>query len=641
MKLFPLFTSGAVLPRGRKFKIWGEAAPGEKIQLELAARTFETEADARGHWEVWLPSFGTGGLHRLTVTGENNSLVSENITFGDVYLLFGQSNMQLPVSRCLDLMPPFFDDLADDRIREHRLAIAPSFNPENRSWPEPSAWKSLTPQTLPDFGALGLAFARTCLEDEDVPIGLINCAVGGTPLESWMALEDLEDAPGFIEEFRAYRDPSLRRGLDEAYQEEVDAWFAEAYSAEPPADGYEPFGPDIFPDMFFGTPYENFNGVLWLRTRFTLTAEQAADEAPLLDLGCLYIADQTFVNGELAGETGYQYPPRKYRLRKGLLREGQNEILIRLMVPRGCGGAVPGKFYGLILSEATLPLGGDVWEIARGPELPELRYQRPWDRLAGTNYYAYLQPLEGYSFSAALWYQGESNDRNPNDYESRFPRLIRRCRTLFGPDLPFIFVQLTRYDDPAREVPEDSWAIIREAQRRALALPRTAMVVSIDVGESNDLHPQDKWSLGYRASLALKALRTGLENHGLSPEVTSWFNLGDRLRLYFRLVGHGLWSDGALCKSFRLIDPSGGQHAVEVLDIGENHVDLELPEENILESEALEAGTLDPHSRRGPTLEGWQLRYNYDNNPPYCYLRSSDGLPTSPFVLYLDEDATT
>ena len=623
MRVFPLFRSGAVLPSGRAFAVWGEAAPGSRIRLKLAGQSLEGSAEADGSWRIKVPALPPGEGYTLELSCGKERLLYEDIALGKVFLLSGQSNMQLPVSRCTDAMPPFFEGLEDSRIRELRLPLAPSFDKENRRWPEPSEWKSLSALTMPEFGALGLAFAAAYLDDHDLPIGLVNCSVGGTTAESWLPLEDLADRPDLTDVFYKWAAEAERKAADEAYAKALQAWHEKALAAEVPEDAFEAFGEDIFPDMLFETKYKDFHGVLWLRCRFELTPEEAASRSARLELGCLFHEDITYLNGREVGRTDYQYPPRRYDLPPGILRAGENEVLVRLLVPFGTGGAVPGKFYGLILDEATVPLGGDIWEIAPGPELPLLGDPKFWDRIAGSNYYAYLQPLKGFPFTAALWYQGESNDQNPEDYAEHFKRLIRRFRQDFGKKLPFIYVQLTRYDDPFRGVPEDSWAMIREAQRQALALNDTAMVVSLDVGEANDLHPQDKWSLGYRCYLAYKAMHAGHSDYGLSPELSSWFRDGRKLRLYFRYAASGLWTDGDFEKAFVYRDQAGNKRAAEILELSDNYIDLALPD-----------GIGDDE------LKTYQLLFLYENNPPYAYLRNGDGLPASPFLIDLDEDGS-
>lgn len=623
MNIFPLFRDGAVLPHGRKLPVWGEAFPGSEVTLTAGDMKWSCEADTNGRWQLELPPFAPCVGMTFRLSDGHETAEYRDIAFGEVFLLSGQSNMKLEVARCKDAMPPTFEGAENSRIRELRVGILPSFDEDNTEWPPGSVWKSLKPETLESFGALGLAFAGAFAEESDMPIGLVNCAEGGTRIESWLPPEDLADAPKLTAEFAEFRDPARREAADRALEERTDAWMKQALAAEPPEDGWEFFAYDVFPDMLYETKYKDFHGVLWLRTRFELSREQAESRHARLDLGAFYFSDISYVNGREVGRTDYQYPPRRYLLPPGLLRAGENEILVRLLVPHGTGGAVAGKFYGLVLDEMTFPLGGDVWEIAKGPELPELPPPHFWRSLASVNYYAYIKPMQSFPFTAALWYQGESNDINPEDYAERFPRLIRRFRQDFGAKLPFIYVQLTRYEGVYHEMPEYSWAIIREAQRQALGLPHTAMVVSLDVGEANDLHPQDKWSLGLRAYLAYRALRNGRSGQGLSPELSSWFHTADKLRLYFLFAGSGLWADGEIKKAFVYQDPEGKTEPAEILEINENYLDLALPRGCSAED-----------------LKQYKLLFLFKNNPPYAYLRNGEGLPASPFLLDLSEDGT-
>lgn len=114
-----------------------------------------------------------------------------------------------------------------------------------------------------------------------------------------------------------------------------------------------------------------------------------------------------------------------------------------------------------------------------------------------------INGITPYTVSGITWYQGESNAKEPELYKKLFPALIEDWRKHWdSPELPFIFVQLPNYslDNPAGT----QWAELREAQGFALQLKNTAMAVTIDVGESKNLHPKDKQPIGHR--LALNAL---------------------------------------------------------------------------------------------------------------------------------------
>lgn len=116
-------------------------------------------------------------------------------------------------------------------------------------------------------------------------------------------------------------------------------------------------------------------------------------------------------------------------------------------------------------------------------------------------YESRIKPLEGYSVRGVLWYQGESNADNAELHSRLFPRVVESFRVAFdNPNLPFYFVQLA---DCARP----SWPHFRETQRvLAESIDNCEMVVSMDYGDPNDVHPRRKQPVGERLA------RVALEN---------------------------------------------------------------------------------------------------------------------------------
>ena len=115
-----------------------------------------------------------------------------------------------------------------------------------------------------------------------------------------------------------------------------------------------------------------------------------------------------------------------------------------------------------------------------------------------------IAPITPYAIRGVIWYQGESNsklDRAPS-YERLFQTLIRDWRDQWAlGDFPFLYVQISSFTSDATE----DWAIIRQAQLRALQLRNTAMAVTIDIGNPDDVHPRDKVDVGHRLALAARA----------------------------------------------------------------------------------------------------------------------------------------
>ncbi|MGH7959441.1 MAG: sialate O-acetylesterase, partial [Opitutaceae bacterium] len=112
-------------------------------------------------------------------------------------------------------------------------------------------------------------------------------------------------------------------------------------------------------------------------------------------------------------------------------------------------------------------------------------------------YNAMIAPLVPYGLRGVLWYQGGTNANRHADYASLFAGMIKQWRADFGQPLPFYFVQLANFENGAG-TRGDVWAFLREAQAKALALPKTGMAVTIDIGDPEDIHPTNKEDVGRR-----------------------------------------------------------------------------------------------------------------------------------------------
>ena len=127
-------------------------------------------------------------------------------------------------------------------------------------------------------------------------------------------------------------------------------------------------------------------------------------------------------------------------------------------------------------------------------------------------YNAMLHPLVPYALRGVIWYQGEANASRASEYRDLFSALIGQWRREWAQgDFPFYFAQLANYkaDDPLGT----RWAFLREAQTQTLAVSNTGMAVTIDIGETDDIHPRNKQEAGHR--LALLALARTYGQDGL------------------------------------------------------------------------------------------------------------------------------
>ena len=168
-------------------------------------------------------------------------------------------------------------------------------------------------------------------------------------------------------------------------------------------------------------------------------------------------------------------------------------------------------------------------------------------------YNGMISPLVPYGIRGALWYQGESNNGEGMDYYHKMRALIAGWRELWDkPELPFLYVQLAPYN--YRNRAPEALAGIWEAQLKALSIPNTGMAVTVDIGNTGDIHPKNKQDVGKR--LALWALATVYGKQDLvysGPLFKSAEVKGNQIRVTFDHVGGGLKSrDGKPLSHFQI-----------------------------------------------------------------------------------------
>ena len=510
IKLSALISDGMVLQRETENKLWGYAEPGKVMRLVLGTYQREEETGADGYFELTLPAMPAGGPWKILLSDGVDTVTIHDVLFGDVFLLGGQSNMELPIERTMERYRKEIERTREEEIRMFEVPKEHIFG-EKREEIEKGRWMKAKGEDLQLFSAVGYFAAKELHESESVPIGLLQTAVGGTPVKAWCSEETVCRLGYDVAELQECKPEGYPKRVEEqeaAYQEE---WWKQALSKDTSLDRK---GTIELPGFFEETELKDFCGSIRLKKSVVLPEEINWDEEEVtLYLGALIDADLTYINGEKIGETAYRYPPRIYPVSKGILHAGENEIMIEMLVFDRQGAFMPGKEYALCYGgekERQIALTG-AWsyEIIRNME--EMRQATFFQYKAAGLYQGMLYPIRKWQVKGCFFYQGESNTGRPETYTEELAAMLADWRALWKNEkMPFIYVQLAGYADGKAHTTGTGWAKLREAQK---ALQEEAanvkMVQAYDLGEYNDLHPTDKKSVGARIALAAEKLIYG------------------------------------------------------------------------------------------------------------------------------------
>ena len=630
VKLPKLLSDGIVLQREAQIPVWGWAAPNEKVSVVFDGKTYKTKASPEGTWRVILPEMAAGGPYILRVSGAKNTLEVKDILIGDVWLCAGQSNMvhQMDIHDVA-----YAGEIATanfSQIRHFKIPTATSISGPKDDLPG-GTWDKAVLEEVRPFSAVAYFFAKKIYEKYRIPIGLINASVGGTPIEAWTPEEGFKEFPDILKIIAENKDtafvnrqlgsrppgnPTPPQPSDKGLTGEKP-WYAADYL---PKD----WRPINIPGYWEDQGIKDLNGVVWYRREIDLPASMAGKEARVF-LGRIVDADELYINGQKVGNTTYQYPQRRYRVPAGVLKSGKNIFVVRVTNTAGKGGFVPDKPYCIFAGKDTVDLKG-YWQYKVGevfapfnfqamprPNANEPRVRRinPQNEPASL-YNAMVAPYTQFPLKGMLWYQGESNAGRPELYESYLHALVDGWREVFQrPDIPFIYAQLPNFMEVSYLPSESNWAALRESQRKAMSIPNTAMTVNIDLGEWNDIHPDNKKDVGERMALAALKLAYGEDIVYSGPLYKEHQIEGAKVIISFSNVGGGLVSnDGEELSEFAIAG-ADKKFVWAKAKIEEDKV--------IVWSEQI------PNPK--------YLRYAWADNPDNPNLYNKDGLPASPFQI--------
>ncbi len=648
LALSPLFSDHMVLQRETSVAFWGTATPGSMVTVMGSwGRLAKVEAAADGQWHVALDTEEAGGPYEVEIFAGIRTVKYVDVMLGEVWLASGQSNMEMPLAG----WPP--NDPILNSAEEIENADYPGirmFTVTKNISEVPletmeGNWAMASPETAGSFSATAYFFARRIHTELGVPVGIIHTSWGGTPAEAWTSASHLSELEDFDEALESM-------ASNKAEREALNTWLNERKQITVPDAPDETRWANLdfddaalasrahvhtaWPQMDLPMQWENaelgqFDGAVWYRRTIDIP-EAWTGQSLTLELGPIDDMDQAYFAGQRVGATevqGMWQAPRIYAVPDSIVEAGPQTIALRV-VDTGGGGGLGGQLDQMRLYPASEPdralaLAG-AWSYLPVAEFAQDRFfvfgptpehfasrpqlKMPFNQHTPTVLYnAMIVPVVPYTIKGAIWYQGESNVGRAEQYRRLFPKMIESWRAVWDlGDFPFYFVQIApyRYADPAR--PES--AELREAQRLSQATPNTGMVVTLDVGNVDNIHPGNKQAVGQRlAGWALVQTygQSGLMHTG--PQVDALTVEGRRATVQFRRIGKGLMAKTEPLTGFEIAG-SDGQF---------------VPGEAVIEGDAV---VVTSSQVRHPAA----VRYAWTNGAE-ATLFNADGLPASSFSI--------
>lgn len=243
-----------------------------------------------------------------------------------------------------------------------------------------------------------------------------------------------------------------------------------------------------------------------------------------------------------------------------------------------------------------------------------------WENPQPTQLYkGMIHPLAPFAMRGAIWYQGESNGSDEAIYKSKLEALISGWRAKWNHgEFPFYIVQISNFSKQSDD--GRTWAGVREAQRQALAISNTGLVVTIDIGETKDIHPKNKQDVGKRIALWALAGPYGRAIEPSGPLYKGFSVEGSKIRISFNHAKDGLMvgkKDG-----LAPVEPSPSDELKWIEIAGEDRRFKRA--KAVIEGSELVVSNLEVPSPLA-------VRYAYKQDPAGANLYNAQGLPASPF----------
>jgi sialate O-acetylesterase len=616
-----LISDHMVLQQDREIHIWGKADAREAIEVSFAGHDSKTTADGAGKWSVQLPKLAAGGPFTLRIRGKKEVVVKD-VMIGEVWVASGQSNMTFALEGTENALTEV-PNADHPQIRLFTVPQRIAVTPQDDTLP--ARWQLCAPDTAKTFSAVAYFFARAIQRKLNVPVGVIESAWPGTPIERYISREVLQsdrELKPLVEEWDR-SSPAIKKFAEtpRVFQLEFDDFELISSSSTAPAKPLANFDDGssglttggTFSYNWTGDPNSAFEVVSPGRSGRGFAARVAGslDGSQESILNASYKQDNAAA--DLSSYDGIRFWVRgngsfRFRSKQPTISD-YDDYAAPVMKATNQWQPITIRFrdlhqdgWGVVRPFTQDALTGFSFECLTVLEYAEMP--------PGGLYDGMIAPLLAYPFRGALWYQGESNALQAHQYRKLLPALIESWREASGqPEMEFLIVQLPNHGSIPDEPGDSAWAELREAQLLAAEhVAHTGLAVTIDVGDPKDLHPHRKLEVGER--LARWALGTVYQQPGeySGPLFASAEVEGNAMRIRFTHVGTGLELHGGdELQGFAL---AGVDHTFHWA------------------TARIEGNTVVASSPDVPVPVA--VRYAWGDSPR-CNLFNQDGLPASPF----------
>ena len=573
-----LFQNHIVLQQKEKVAIWGKAKSGNQVAVKGSwGETATATTDANGNWKLNLSTPSAGGPYQLNITSAKQSIQIDDVMIGEVWLASGQSNMQMPLKGWPpnDPIANSNNEISNAKYSNIRMFnVVRTFSLEEEETVS-GDWQVCSPETVGEFSASAYFFAKRLQQELNIPIGIIHTSWGGTPAESWVSKGQIKQLGGFEKDIAFIENPARMDASNEWYGrwkkvkiptnvtdwEQLDLGHIALSKSDYDDKNWATVN---LPGRYDNLSGQNVDGVFWLRKKIELD-DISSDYT--FHLGAVDDSDVVFFNGKrIGGMINSHVEKRTYPIPSSILKKGVNSIVIKA-IDIGWPGTVSGEMK-LTNQQKTISIEGE-WKLLNTAEfhqgdiyIYDLQKIKTVSRpnISQVNAFtptvlfnAMIHPLLPYSVKGAIWYQGESNVGRAEQYQKLFPTMIKDWRRHWNSDFPFYFVQIAPYKyNQSGDASQDESQKLRDAQRHSLSLEKTGMVVTLDIGNNDNIHPANKQDVGARlAGLAL-ANDYGKRIIASGPLYKKHQIKRKTILLEFNHVGSGLMMKGGSLDGFEI-----------------------------------------------------------------------------------------